>query len=154
MTAENQFDRKDEVKQHRSLIALGYRQHDVEHDAVEGGRRIVDARISECGRYVYTLLSDQSALRPAMPIANCGLSNREYTIALLFARGRMPVEIAEELNLSAKTVSTYRERILRKTGLRNNIEIALAFCKRGLVQAPDLVHAEGMSAADAKELRR
>ncbi len=48
------------------------------------------------------------------------LSNREYETMLRIGRGETVTEIAAALNLSDKTVSTYRTRILAKMGVRNN----------------------------------
>lgn len=52
-----------------------------------------------------------------------GLSDRELQILRLIARGRKVKEISEELDVRTKTVETYRSRILRKLGLRNNAEL-------------------------------
>ncbi|OGT15916.1 MAG: DNA-binding response regulator [Gallionellales bacterium RIFCSPHIGHO2_02_FULL_57_16] len=51
------------------------------------------------------------------------LSDREYQIFLLLASAKTVSEIAEALALSAKTISTYRSRILEKMHLRNNAEL-------------------------------
>jgi two-component system invasion response regulator UvrY len=51
------------------------------------------------------------------------LSTREIEILLMIGEGKTVGEIARELNLSVKTVSTYRTRILEKMNLRNNAEI-------------------------------
>jgi two-component system invasion response regulator UvrY len=51
------------------------------------------------------------------------LSDREYQIFLLIASAKTVSEIADALALSAKTISTYRSRILEKMNLRNNAEI-------------------------------
>jgi DNA-binding NarL/FixJ family response regulator len=48
-------------------------------------------------------------------------------------RGRTVTEIAEELSLSAKTISTYRARILEKLGVRNSAEIVQYAIRNGLV---------------------
>ena len=53
------------------------------------------------------------------------LSHREYQVFRLLAQGRSVGEIAEQLVLSPNTVSTYRTRILEKTGVRNDVELAL-----------------------------
>ena len=53
------------------------------------------------------------------------LSHREYQVFRLLAGGRSVGEIAEQLLLSPNTVSTYRARILDKTGARNDVELAL-----------------------------
>ncbi len=61
------------------------------------------------------------------------LSDRELQVMVLLARGRTVSEIAEEVALSVNTVSTYRARILSKTMLRNNAEIAYYALKEGLI---------------------
>ncbi len=47
------------------------------------------------------------------------LSDREYQVMCMIASGRSPTDIAEELSLSIKTISTYRGRILEKMGMKN-----------------------------------
>ena len=49
------------------------------------------------------------------------------------ASGRTVTEIAEELSLSAKTISTYRARVLEKLGVRNSAEIVQYAIRNGLV---------------------
>lgn len=51
------------------------------------------------------------------------LSDREYQIFLMLASAKTVSEIADTLALSAKTISTYRGRILEKMHLRNNAEL-------------------------------
>jgi len=51
------------------------------------------------------------------------LSNRELEVFKMIAKGKTVSEIAQELNLSVKTVSTYRSKIIEKTGLKNNSQI-------------------------------
>lgn len=51
------------------------------------------------------------------------LSDREHEVLRLIGAGRTGGEIAAELALSAKTVSTYRTRILRKLGLRTTADL-------------------------------
>jgi two-component system invasion response regulator UvrY len=51
------------------------------------------------------------------------LSDREYQVLRMLGVGRTVSEIAAELSLSVKTVSTYRARILEKTGLRTTPEL-------------------------------
>ena len=53
------------------------------------------------------------------------LSHREYQVFRLLATGSSVGEIAGQLALSSNTVSTYRARILEKTGARNDVELAL-----------------------------
>lgn len=51
------------------------------------------------------------------------LSDREYEVFCMLAQGKSVTQIAEQLSLSIKTISTYRTRILEKTGMTTNSEI-------------------------------
>ncbi len=62
------------------------------------------------------------------------LSNREYQVMYLIASGRTLTEIANELSLSIKTISTYRARILDKLGLRNTTDIIRYAFKNKIVE--------------------
>lgn len=62
------------------------------------------------------------------------LSHREYQVFRLLAGGRSVGEIAEQLSLSPNTVSTYRARILDKTGVRNDVELALYAVRHRLLE--------------------
>ncbi len=53
------------------------------------------------------------------------LSQREHQVFRLLSQGRSVGEIASALALSSNTVSTYRARVLEKTGARNDVELAL-----------------------------
>jgi len=61
------------------------------------------------------------------------LSDREYQVLLLMASGKTVGEVAEELFLSAKTVSTYRNRIMEKMELKNNSELIRYALKNKLI---------------------
>lgn len=61
---------------------------------------------------------------PEQPVTEL-LSHREHQVFRLLSTGRSVGEIAEQLALSSNTVSTYRARILEKTGVRNDVELAL-----------------------------
>jgi len=62
------------------------------------------------------------------------LSDREYQVLRLIASGKTTKEIATELSLSVKTVSTYRARILKKMGVRSNAELMHYALRRGLAE--------------------
>lgn len=51
------------------------------------------------------------------------LSDREFQVMRMIAIGKTITEIAEELSLSVKTISTYRTRILEKMKMRSNAEL-------------------------------
>jgi len=62
------------------------------------------------------------------------ITNREYQVLVLIASGRTLTQIAEELNLTVATVSTYRRRLLEKMGLKNTAELIHYGLKHGLVE--------------------
>lgn len=62
------------------------------------------------------------------------LSDREMQVLVLIGSGKQMSEIAEELNLSIKTVSTYRSRILIKMGMETNAQLIRYALQHGLVQ--------------------
>lgn len=68
------------------------------------------------------------------------LSEREYQILILLASSRTATEIANELGLSVKTVSTYRSRVLEKMRLRNNSELMRYAIENNLTQYPPPQH--------------
>jgi two-component system, NarL family, invasion response regulator UvrY len=61
------------------------------------------------------------------------LSDREYQVLCMIASGKTVTNIAVELALSVKTISTYRARILEKLQMNNNAEITRYGIKEGLV---------------------
>jgi two-component system invasion response regulator UvrY len=66
--------------------------------------------------------------------AHEALSTREHQVFRLLAEGQSVGQIAQQLSLSPNTVSTYRARILEKTGTRNDVELALYAVRQQLVQ--------------------
>jgi DNA-binding NarL/FixJ family response regulator len=61
------------------------------------------------------------------------LSQREHQVFRLLAEGQSVGQIAQSLHLSPNTVSTYRARILEKTGVRNDVELALYAVKQNVL---------------------
>jgi DNA-binding NarL/FixJ family response regulator len=62
------------------------------------------------------------------------LTAREYDVLLRIAKGKTVTEIANELALSVKTVSTYRTRTLEKMNLSTNAELILYALRNRLVE--------------------
>ena len=63
------------------------------------------------------------------------LSDREFQVMRLLAAGQTVKEVGGQLSLSVKTISTYRTRILEKTGLQNNSQIMRYAVRHGLLDA-------------------
>lgn len=61
------------------------------------------------------------------------LSDREYEVMCMIASGKTVKDIADELSLSVKTISTYRARILEKMGMKNNAQLTHYTIQNGLV---------------------
>ena len=61
------------------------------------------------------------------------LSQREFQIFCKLSGGQAVSQIAEELHLSVKTVSTYRTRVLEKMGMKSNADLTYYAVKNGLI---------------------
>ncbi len=93
-------------------------------------------KVSQGGKYVSSLLAEKlvyylktDAEKPAYE----NLSDREYQVMLMIASGKAVKEIANDLSLSVKTISTNRARALKKMGMKNNAEVTYYAIKQGLV---------------------
>jgi two-component system, NarL family, invasion response regulator UvrY len=89
------------------------------------------------GKYVSASLAERLAFEletDGGKAAHLRLSNREYQVMLLIAGGKGLSDIANEMSLSVKTISTYRARILEKMAFRNNAEITHYAIKNLLVE--------------------
>lgn len=82
---------------------------------VSQGRRYVSASLAE--KLAFDLTGNAEG-----PLHET-LSDREYQVLCLIASGRTPTEIAEDLSLSIKTISTYRARVMEKMGMRTSAEL-------------------------------
>ena len=78
------------------------------------------------GRYISQTLAEKLAFdlgdQTDKPLHEL-LSNREYSVLLMIGAGKSVSDIAAEISLSVKTVSTYRSRVLVKLNLRNNADL-------------------------------
>ena len=90
------------------------------------GRKYVSSSIAE--KLAYTLET-----RSGKPLYE-SLSDQEYHVLCMIASGKTVKEIAEELCLSTKTISTYRFRILQKMIMKNNAELTNYAVKNRLVE--------------------
>lgn len=89
------------------------------------------------GRYISTGLAEQMA-----DLIECktdqlpheSLSDREFTVMLMLAKGEAINSIAGQLYVSPKTVSTYRARILEKMKMNGNADLIHYAIRHGLVE--------------------
>lgn len=93
---------------------------------VRGGGRYIRPEMAE------KLVFDMDGTREELP--HLALSDREFEVLRFIASGRTVSEIAEELALSVKTISTYRSRILEKMKMKHNAELTHYAIKHSLVE--------------------
>jgi len=94
-------------------------------------------KISAGGRYVSAELAETLASLVAGESGGAPherLSDRELEIFKMLAAGRTVSQVAQELGLSVKTVSTHRTRILKKLNMRTNAEMTHYAIRSGLVE--------------------
>ncbi|MFA6032672.1 MAG: response regulator transcription factor [Myxococcota bacterium] len=94
-------------------------------------------KVASGGRYITQAVGEKLALTldrdPGAPPHET-LSNREHYVLCMIGSGRTITEIARELKLSVKTVSTYRSRMLAKMGMRTSAELTRYAIENGLVK--------------------
>jgi two-component system, NarL family, invasion response regulator UvrY len=93
-------------------------------------------RLYEGKKYISSSLAEKLAFslemhstRPPHEL----LSDREYQVLCRISSGKTVKEIAQELSLSVKTISTYRSRILEKMAMKNNAELTFYAVQNHLV---------------------
>ena len=92
---------------------------------VQAGGRYFSATLAE--KLAFDLHSDAD-----LPVHEL-LSDREFQVLRMLASGKTVKQIADEISLSVKTVSTYRARILLKTRLKTTAELIRYALQAGLV---------------------
>jgi DNA-binding NarL/FixJ family response regulator len=93
-------------------------------------------KVSRHGRYVSATLAERLASfldSPDDRPPHERLSDREYRVMIMIASGKTVGEVADNLCLSVKTVSTYRARALEKLSMKTNAEFAFYAMKQGLL---------------------
>lgn len=93
--------------------------------------------ISEGRKYISSEIAEKLAFKVTEDVdipLHEKLSEREFQIMRFLSIGETVTEIAKKLNISDKTVSTYRIRILTKMGMKKNTELTLYAIKKGLIE--------------------
>ncbi|MES2977579.1 MAG: response regulator transcription factor [Pseudomonadota bacterium] len=106
------------------LGAAGYLNKSASPDDMVAAVR----KVAGGGMYVSALAAEALASAVGAAAARSGteaLSHREHQVFRLLSAGKSVSEIGVQLGLASNTVSTYRQRILEKTGTRNDVELAL-----------------------------
>jgi DNA-binding NarL/FixJ family response regulator len=106
------------------LGASGYLNKSTDTDALVAALR----RVAAGGMHVSPTTAEALASLVSQGRTKSGieqLSHREHQVYILLTQGHSVSEIGAQLNLAPNTVSTYRARILEKTGTKNDVELAL-----------------------------
>jgi two-component system, NarL family, invasion response regulator UvrY len=105
------------------LGAAGYLNKAADPDEMLAAVR----KVAAGGRYVSAQTAEAlaSAVAKTSDLGSDALSHREYQVFRLLTAGKTVSEIGAQLKLASNTVSTYRQRILEKTGTKNDVELAL-----------------------------
>ena len=113
--------------------ANGYIRKDADvEDILTASRTVLRGR-----RYVSDVVADLLTQRlngDNDAPAHQQLSEREFQVLHKLATGKSVTEIAEELFISVKSVSTYRSRLLTKLNLKSNAELTYYALKNGLIE--------------------
>lgn len=83
-------------------------------------------RVAQGGKYISQSLGEELASQlqsGEQKQPHQTLSDREYQVLCLIASGKSVKDIAQELFLGTKTISTYRSRLLRKMQMKNTAEL-------------------------------
>jgi len=112
--------------------AAGYLTKDkAPEDLIEAIRKV-----SQGGKYISSSLAERFA-RDLEVVSGrpryMKLSEREFEVMHMVSSGETTKEIAKELSVSAKTVSTYRSRILQKMRMKNVVELTRYAMRNNLV---------------------
>lgn len=93
-------------------------------------------KIIKGGQYVGPSLAEKIVLQLSQPgkVPHENLSNREFEVLCSIASGKTVTEIAANLSLSNKTISTYRRRILDKMDMKTNAELTHYAIRNRLVE--------------------
>jgi two-component system invasion response regulator UvrY len=94
-------------------------------------------KVARGGKYVTQSLAEKLAVELGDEVEKApheALSDREYQVMCLLTSGKTLTEIAADLSLSIKTVSTYRTRILDKLNLKSTADIIRYALEHGLVE--------------------
>ena len=93
-------------------------------------------KVAGGGKYVTVSLAEKLADEMEIDVQKPPherLSNREHQVMLMLAGGKSVSDIADELCLSVKTISTYRTRVLSKMGMKKNAELTLYAVHNNLI---------------------
>lgn len=115
------------------LGASGYLSKDSAFEELASAIR----KISQGGKYISAALAEKLIFQDVNlegKLPHEQLSEREFQIMILLAKGKSVTEIAHSLFISDKTVSTYKMRVLEKMDMKNNADLTRYALKNKLIE--------------------
>lgn len=94
-------------------------------------------KIAAGGKYLSALFAEKLLFKEINPDQNTlheSLSEREFQVMILLARGKSVTEIAADIFLSDKTIATYRSRIMEKMQLKKNADLTMYALRNKLIE--------------------
>lgn len=94
-------------------------------------------KIASGGKYVSAALAERLIFQDMEiegKLPHEELSEREFQVMIMLAKGKSLVEIGNDIFISDKTVSTYRTRIMEKMGLKSNTDLTIYALKNKLIE--------------------
>jgi DNA-binding NarL/FixJ family response regulator len=144
---------KDEKPKLRVLVLSMHQEHQYAVRAIKAGAsgyltkdsastQLVTAirKISTGGAFISAEVAEAlalSAMSQSEGSPHTALSDREYQVFRMLASGTSVSDIAARLNLSVKTVSTHKSRLLEKLGVHNQTELVHYALKHRLIDDPN-----------------
>jgi DNA-binding NarL/FixJ family response regulator len=143
---------KSEKPRLRVLVLSMHQEHQYAVRAIKAGAsgyltkdsaatQLVSAieKVAGGGAFISAEVAEQLALN-AMPLVeglpHTALSDREYQVFRMLVSGRAVSDIADDLNLSAKTVSTHKARLMEKMGIDNQADLVRYAIRHRLFDDP------------------
>ncbi len=115
------------------LGASGYLSKDSAYEELAMAIR----KIAAGGKYVSAALAEKLFFNEVSSTAQQlheSLSEREFQVMIMLAKGKSVTEIATELFISDKTVATYRSRIMEKMQMKKNAELTMFALRNNLIE--------------------
>ncbi|MEI6276082.1 MAG: response regulator transcription factor [Prolixibacteraceae bacterium] len=115
------------------LGASGYLSKDSAFDEMAKAIR----KIAAGGKYVSAAFAEKllfNEVSSSDQQLHEALSNREFQVMIMLAKGRSVAEIAAEIFISDKTVATYRARIMEKMQMKKNAELTMYALRNKLIE--------------------
>ncbi len=125
------YDESQYIMRSMRLGACGYLTKTCAVDELENAIK----KVRSGGKYLSPSISDKivQIIDNSEKQKHENLTNREFQVFCFYAQGKVTGDIANDLSLSPKTITTYRSRLLSKLNLKNNYDMIKYAIKHNLI---------------------